>query len=79
MVWVCKDLGLDGVVNYAMVGCTATLGLKKMISDRINEECNIPVLHLDAREWDQNYASKEDITAQLEEFSDLVLARKGLL
>lgn len=79
IIWVCKDLQLDGIVNYAMVGCTATLGLKKMISDRVEEELGIPVLHLDAREWDSEYASEEEITAQLNDFADMCLARKGLL
>lgn len=78
MLWTCKDLGIDGIINFNMLGCTATLGLKKPIEDKA-EELDISVLQLEAREWDPEYASPETINAQLLDFVNMVKAKKGLL
>ncbi len=77
MMWICQDLQLDAIINYNMLGCTATLGLKKLVEDRAGE-LGIPVLQLEGKQWDSNYASEETITTRLDEFAQMCLSRKGL-
>lgn len=79
ILWVCKDLGIDGIVNYNMLGCIATLGTKKMVADRAEKELGIPTLQLDARQWDPEYATPDSINEQLDNFATLVLNQKGAL
>ena len=55
LVWLCRDLEADAVVNYCMRGCTATLGLKKLVEDALQEKLGIPTLQLEGSQWDANY------------------------
>ncbi len=77
MMWIAKDLQLDGIINYNMVGCTATLGLKKMVEEEAGK-LGISVLQLEGKQWDSNYASEARINAQLDEFAQMCLSKKGL-
>ena len=78
MIWLCRDLQLDGIINYCMLGCTATLGLKKLVEDGAERELNIPTLQLEGKQWDSMYANEAMITAKLDDFAQMCLARKGL-
>jgi hypothetical protein len=78
MIWVCRDLHIDAVINYNMLGCTATLGLKKLVEDSLEKELGIPTLQLEGKQWDTNYASEALLTAKLDEFAQMCLAQKGL-
>ncbi len=77
MMWICKDLQLDAIVNYNMLGCTATLGLRKLVEEAA-EKLGIQVLQLEGKQWDSNYASEETINTKLDEFLQMCLSRKGL-
>ncbi|MBN1367242.1 MAG: 2-hydroxyacyl-CoA dehydratase [Dehalococcoidales bacterium] len=79
LMWICRDLGIDGIVNYCQRGATCTLGLKKLVEDTAEKELGIPTLQLEGAQWDTNYRDEKAITAQLEEFAQLILSRKGLL
>ena len=74
-----EELEVDGIVNYNMRGCTCALGLKKIIEERAEKELGIPVLQLEGAQWDSSYASEATITAQLDEFAEMLLSNKGLL
>ncbi len=78
LLWACKDLQCDGIINYNMVGCAATLGIKKMVEERAEKELGIPVLQLEGKEFSSAFASEADINRQLNEFVELCLHRKGL-
>jgi len=79
LVWICRDLQIDGVINYCQRGATCTLGLKKTVEDRLEKELGIPTLQLEGTEWDNNYRNEAEITAELDDFAQLLLSRKGLL
>ena len=78
MIWLCRDLQLDGIINYCMLGCTATLGLKKLVEDAAERELSIPTLQLEGKQWDSMYASEAVISAKLDDFAEMCLTRKGL-
>ena len=78
MMWICKDLKIDAIVNYNMLGCAATLGLKNLVAERAEKELGIPVLQLEGRQWDDTYASAAALTAKLDDFAQMCLIRKGL-
>jgi benzoyl-CoA reductase/2-hydroxyglutaryl-CoA dehydratase subunit BcrC/BadD/HgdB len=78
MMWVCKDLKIDAIINYCMLGCTATLGIKKLVEDAAERELGIPTLQLEGKQWDSNYASEATITTKLEEFAQMCLSQKDL-
>lgn len=75
---VCKDFQIDGIINYNMVGCTATLGFKKLLEDAVEKEFGIPTLQLEGKQWDKNFANEGIISTQLDEFAQMCLSNKGL-
>jgi benzoyl-CoA reductase/2-hydroxyglutaryl-CoA dehydratase subunit BcrC/BadD/HgdB len=77
MIWVCKQLGVEGVINYNMLGCTEILGIRKIIEDRAEKELGIPTLQLEGKQWDNMYADEATITNKLDEFIQLCMSRKG--
>ena len=79
LLWIARDLQVDAIVNYDMRGCTATLGLKKIVDDVVEKELGIPVLHVEGSQFDSSYASEATITAQLDEFAQMCLSKKGLV
>ena len=78
IIWNARDLQVDGIVNYNMRGCTAALGLKKIIEERAEKELGIPVLQLEGAQWDTSYADEATITAKLDDFAQMLLSQRGL-
>ena len=78
MIWIAKDLEVDAIVNYNMLGCTATLGLRKLVEEKAEKELGIPVLQLEGKQHDMSYANEATISAKLDEFAQMCLSRKGL-
>ena len=78
MIWICRDLKIDGIINYCMLGCTATLGLRKLIEDAAEKELGIPVLQLEGKQWDNSYANEATITTKLDEFAQMLLNQQGI-
>lgn len=78
LLWICRDLEIDAIINYNMLGCTATLGLKKIVEERAEKELGIPTLQLEGSQWNSNYASKVTINAKLDDFAQMCLSQKGL-
>jgi benzoyl-CoA reductase/2-hydroxyglutaryl-CoA dehydratase subunit BcrC/BadD/HgdB len=73
-----RNLQADAVIHYNMRGCTAALGLKKMLEDCLEKELGIPTLQLEGAQWDASYASEAQITSKLDEFAQMLLSLKGL-
>ncbi len=78
LIWTCRDLHVDAIINYNMLGCTATLGLRKLVEDAAEKELGIPTLQLEGKQWDSNYANETTITAKLDEFAQMLLSQRGL-
>jgi benzoyl-CoA reductase/2-hydroxyglutaryl-CoA dehydratase subunit BcrC/BadD/HgdB len=75
---VCQDLQIDAIINYLMLGCTATLGLQKVVKDMAENELGIPTLQLEGKQLDATYASEATISAKLDEFAQICLTNRGL-
>ncbi len=78
VLWICKDLQLDGIINYNMVGCSAAVCMKKMVEERAEKELGIPVLQLEGKQFSSTFAGEAEINRHLNEFIDLCLNKKGI-
>ncbi len=78
MMWICRELKIDAIINFNELGCMATLGLKRMVEETAEKELGIPTLQLEGKRWDNSYASEATISAKLDEFALMCLSRKGL-
>lgn len=79
MMWISHDLQLDAIINYCMLGCTATLGLRKMVEESAERDLGIPTLQLEGKQWDSRYANEEVITAKLDDFAQVCLSQQGFI
>ena len=78
LILFARHLKVDALVNYMMLGCTATLGLKQLVEEAVEKRLGIPVLQLAGSQWNSNYASEATITAKLDEFAQTLLSQRGL-
>lgn len=78
MIWICRDLGIDGIINYNMVGCVATLGLRRLIEEKAERELGIPTLQLEGKQWDSAFMSAEKIAEKLEQFAEICIEMGGV-
>ena len=78
VTWVTRDLHIDAVVNFMQIGCMATSGLSKLLSDTLEKECGVPVLNIEGRQLMSDSYNKEKFEKELEEFIDLCFLRKAL-
>jgi hypothetical protein len=79
MVWVCQELQINAIINYCMLGCTATLGLKRLVEETTFQKLGIPTLQLEGKQWDKSYADEKTISDRLQEFAQICLSQHGLL
>ncbi|MFC1899976.1 2-hydroxyacyl-CoA dehydratase [Chloroflexota bacterium] len=79
LIWAARDLKVDAVINYEMLGCAATLGLSKLTEIEVERELGIPVFQLEGSQWNSEYASEAQITEKLDEIAQTLLSQKGLL
>lgn len=77
-LFVCHDLRIDAIINFRQIGCTATVGLAKILEDRAERELGIPTLHFEGRQLDPSYFDAVQVSSQLNIFVDSCLRRKGL-
>ena len=79
LIWTARDLEVDAVINYEMLGCTATLGLSKLVEIEVEKQLGIPVFQLEGSQWNIEYANEAQITAKLDEIAQTLLSQKGVL
>jgi benzoyl-CoA reductase/2-hydroxyglutaryl-CoA dehydratase subunit BcrC/BadD/HgdB len=77
-LFACQDLKCDAIINFRQVGCTATVGLGKILEDCAKKELNISTLHFDGRQLDPTYFDAAQVNTQLNLFVDSCLREKGL-
>ena len=77
-LYVCRDLKIDAIINFKQVGCTATLGLSKILEDCAEKELRIPTMHFEGRQLDPTYFDQAQVNTQLNVFVDSCLRKKGL-
>jgi len=74
-LFVCRDLKINAIINFRQVGCTATVGLAKILEDRAERELGIPTMHFDGRQLDHSYFDAVQVNSQLDIFVDSCLHR----
>ncbi|MBM2825774.1 MAG: Benzoyl-CoA reductase/2-hydroxyglutaryl-CoA dehydratase subunit, BcrC/BadD/HgdB [Dehalococcoidales bacterium] len=76
LIKVCRELKVDAVVDFLQVGCIVTKNLRKITSQRLQDEVGIPTLDLEGREFFATEAGTIEMNKKLEEFLDLCIANK---
>ncbi|MBN1380182.1 MAG: 2-hydroxyacyl-CoA dehydratase [Deltaproteobacteria bacterium] len=72
----CRELDIDGVVYYQLSGCPTNLPAARQISDRLEEELDIPLLPLQGWMVDKEMYNKSDSEDRLDAFLTMCLQRK---
>ena len=72
----CKELGIDGLVYYQLSGCPTNRPVARMISDRLEEELDIPTLPLEGWMVDKEMYNRSDSEDQLDAFLSMCYQRK---
>jgi benzoyl-CoA reductase/2-hydroxyglutaryl-CoA dehydratase subunit BcrC/BadD/HgdB len=72
----CKELDIDGVVYYQLSGCPTNLPAARPVSDRLEEELDIPTLPLEGWMVDKEMYDKSDSEDKLDAFLTMCLQRK---
>ena len=72
----CRDLNIDGIVQWMQVGCPTTMGLGKVVSDRAENELGILTLNLEGRMIEADAYNPDVDEAKLGEFVELCLTAK---
>jgi hypothetical protein len=72
----CKDLKIDGIIQWMQVGCPTTLGLAKLVSDKAEKEAGVLTLNLEGRMIDPEAYDRHKDEAQLGEFIEICLTEK---
>ncbi len=78
LIWLGRELNLDAIINHNVLGCPPMLGIKRLVEERAEKELGIPTLQLPGSRWDSSYVDEATVTAKLDEFVQMCLARKGL-
>ena len=78
IITTCQDLELDGIVYFKQTGCSPTMPLGGIVSERAERELGIPTIEIEARQLDQRGFNPKDLLTRLVEFSNVCLARKHL-
>jgi len=78
IITTCRDLDLDGIIYFKQMGCSPTMPLGGIVSERAERELGIPTIEIEARQLDQRGFNPKDLLTKLVEFSNVCLARKHL-
>lgn len=78
ILFLCRDLKLDGVVYFLQWGCTVTNSLGKVVADAVEKKLGIPTLLIEGRMLDSEYFTGKEFFEKLDDFVRICLARKGL-
>ncbi|MBI4296003.1 MAG: 2-hydroxyacyl-CoA dehydratase, partial [Chloroflexi bacterium] len=76
LVQICRELKVDAVVDFLQVGCVTTKNLKRITTQRLQEELGIPTLDVEGREFFTTEAGAIEMNKKLEDFFDLCIANK---
>lgn len=77
VLYLCEDLNVDAIINFLQIGCTATVGLAKILEDTAEKRLGIPTLQIEGRQLDPTYFDKKQVEDQLNMFIDILLRRKA--
>jgi len=78
IITTCQDLDLDGIVYFKQTGCSPTMALGGIVSERAERELGIPTLEIEARQLDQRGFNPREFLAKLVDFCNVCLTRKHL-
>jgi len=78
IITTCRDLDLDGIVYFKQMGCSPTMSLGGIVSERAERELGIPTVEIEARQLDQRGFNPKALLDTLVDFCNVCLARKHL-
>ncbi len=78
LVRLAKDLKIDFVINFIQSGCTQTLGLPRVVEERLQQEVGIPSLRIEGRGLFTEGYNRDEVLAEFRDFIDMMLERKGI-
>ncbi len=78
IITTCKELDLDGIVYFKQTGCSPTMPLGGIVSERAERELGIPTMEIEARQLDQRGFNPRELLTNLVDFANVCLARKHL-
>jgi len=78
IITTCQDLELDGIVYFKQTGCSPTMPLGGIVSERAERELGIPTIEIEARQLDQRGFDPRELLSRLVDFCNVCLARKHL-
>ena len=77
IIWACKDLNINAIVNFVQVGCNPTYSLAGMIIEKVKQDLEIPVLNLEGRQLYSELCDSRQLIEKLDEFIDMCLESKA--
>ena len=76
-IYFCKELGIDGIVNFEQWGCVAAVLTRKVLQDRVEKELGIPNLFIEGRNLDNSTFNMRDFQERMEHFVQICIERKS--
>jgi benzoyl-CoA reductase/2-hydroxyglutaryl-CoA dehydratase subunit BcrC/BadD/HgdB len=76
-IYFCKELNVDGIVNFEQWGCVAAVLTRKVLQDRVEAELGIPNLFVEGRNLDTSTFDIEDFRERMEHFVGVCVDRKA--
>lgn len=77
VLYIARDLNIDAIINFRQVGCTATVGLAKILEEKAESELGIPTLQMEGRQLFPSYFDPVVVNTQLDVFIDSCMRRKA--
>jgi hypothetical protein len=77
VVWMSKDLKVDAIVYFQLVGCIHIGGPFGMVADVVEKELGLPTLVMPGRLYDPAPLPPAEVESRITDFVNMVLARKG--
>ena len=78
IIKTCQELDLDGIVYFKQPGCSPTMALGGIVSERAERELGIPTVEIEARQIDQRGFDPRALLSKLVDFCNVCLARKHM-
>lgn len=77
-LFICREVKVDAIVNYNLLGCTPTMSLSKLLAEAAERELGIPSVSVVGRELDYSASDEQGMLEQLSAFIDRCIDQKGL-
>jgi benzoyl-CoA reductase/2-hydroxyglutaryl-CoA dehydratase subunit BcrC/BadD/HgdB len=77
VLWMCQEQNCEAIIFFQSISCIHVSGMAKLVADKAESELGIPTLLLPTKNFDSTILPPAEFESRLEEFVDMVLARKS--